>query len=181
MTDSANPPPAEVILGYEAYAGSSSIEGWKPGFEQKSTNDSVTRYVTNGAGVSVPSENLGFYFSGMHGPVGELIKGGDGSTYTTATSLITVNMTTMRNESWQNSSLPANIPARANAEIVWLPVSESGILVVIGGVINPEILSPNRSLTDDDIKASVSISESTFLYLSNRRLHMRRPKVVPPS
>ncbi|KAF3403315.1 putative carboxymethylenebutenolidase [Talaromyces pinophilus] len=161
LTDSANPPPAEVILGYEAYKDSSSIEGWKPGFEQKSTNDSVTRYVTNGAGVSVPSENRGFYFSGMRGPVGDLIQGGDGSTYTTATSLITVNMTTMGNESWQNSSLPVNIPARANAEIVWLPVSESGILVVIGGVINPEILSPSRSLTDDDIKASETTHAQT--------------------
>lgn len=170
MTDSADPPPAEVILGYEAYDDSSSIEGWKPGFEQKSTNDSVTRYVTNGAGVSVPSENLGFYFSGMRGPPGEMREGGNGSTYTTATSLITVNMTAMRNESWQNSSLPGNISGRANAEIVWLPVSESGILVVIGGVINPEILAPNRNLTYDDMTASVSISESIFLYLSNWRL-----------
>lgn len=170
MTDSADPPPAEAILGYEAYDDSSSIEGWKPGFEQKSTNNSVTSYVTNGAGVSAPSENLGYYFSGMRGPPGEMREGGNGSTYTTATSLIIVNMTAMRNESWQNSTLPANVPSRANAEIVWLPVSESGILVVIGGVINPELLSPNRSPTDDDIKASVSIFESTLLYLSNRRL-----------
>lgn len=169
MTDNANLPPAEVILGYEAYDDSASIEGWKPGFEQKSTNNNVTRYVTNGAGVSVPSENLGFYFSGMCGPAGELIERGNGSTYTRATSLITVNMTVMRNESWQNSSLPANVPGRANAEIVWLPVSESGILVVIGGVINPEILSPNRNLTEDDIKASVSLPDSIHFYLPNRR------------
>jgi hypothetical protein len=147
-----------VILGYEAYADSTSIEGWKPGFEQKSTSNSVTRYVTNGAGVSAPSENLGFYFSGMRGPTGGMIDEGDGSTYATATSLITVNMTTMRNESWQNSSLPANVPGRANAEIVWLPISESGILIVIGGIINHEILSSNRNLTYEDMTASVSIS-----------------------
>jgi hypothetical protein len=100
--------------------------------------------------------------------MGELIEGGNGSTYTTATSLITVNMTAMRNESWRNSSLPANVSGRANAEMVWLPVSESGILVVIGGVINPEILAPNRNLTYDDMTASVSLPDSICFYLSNR-------------
>lgn len=167
LIDSASPPPAEVILGYEAYEDSASIEGWQPGFEQKSTNNSVTHHVTNGAGVSVPSENLGFYFSGMRGSTGELLEGGNGSTYTTTPSLITVNMTAMRNESWQNVSLPANVPGRANAEIVWLPVSDSGILVVIGGVINPEILSPNRNLTYEDITASVSrdLSQEFFIFL----------------
>lgn len=168
LTNSANPPPAEVILGYEAYEDPASIESWKPGFYQKITNNNVTRYITNGAGVSVPSENLGFYFSGMLGPTGGTTEGGHGSAYTAATNLITVNTTTMRKEAWQNSSLPSTVPGRANAEIVWLPVSESGILVVIGGVINPKILSPDRNLTYDDINASVSIPGRTYFYLFNR-------------
>lgn len=179
MTDGTNPPPAEVILGYEAYEGSASIEGWKPGFEQKSTDNSVTRYVTNGAGVSVPSENLGFYFGGMYGPTGDLVEGGNGSTYSIATSLIAVNMTAMRNETWRNISLPAHISGRANAEIVWLPASESGILVVIGGVTNPEILSPNDNLTYEDIVASASRNspgQYFFFLLTDCRI-----KLVPIS
>jgi hypothetical protein len=162
LTNSASPPPAEVILGYEAYEDSASIESWKPGFHQKSTNNNVTRYITNGAGVSVPSEDLGFYFSGILGPTGETTEGDNGSAYTAATNLITVNMKTMRKEAWQNSSLPSTVPGRANAEIVWLPVSESGVLVVIGGVVNPGILSPDQNLTYDDINASVSILGRTY-------------------
>lgn len=146
-----------MVLGYEASENSASVQGWEPGFTQKSTNNGVTRYITNGAGVSAPSENLGFYFSGMGGPNGGIIEGGDGSANTTATSLITVNMTNMGTENWQNSSLPSDVAGRANAEVVWLPVSESGVLVAIGGVINPEILTPDRNLTYSEAQASVSI------------------------
>jgi hypothetical protein len=159
LTDSTNPPPSEVVLGYEAFQDLANTPQSKLGFIQKSTNNGVTRYITNGAGVSAPSENLGFYFSGMQGPNGSIIEGGDGSANTTATSLITVNMTTMGTEDWQNSTLAPNIPGRANAEVVWLPVSESGVLVVIGGVINPEMLTPDRNLTGSEAIASVSISQ----------------------
>jgi hypothetical protein len=65
----------------------------------------------------------------------------------TANSLIRVDMSTMRAEKWSNITLPDNVPGRANAEIAWIPVSESGALIAIGGVINPEIVSPPTGLT----------------------------------
>lgn len=156
LTNSENPPPSDVILGYEVYEYSTNIPNWNTGFIQKSTDNDVTRYVTNGAGVSAPSENLGFYFSGMRGPSWGSIEGGDRSANTTANSFVTVNMTTMRLETWQNMTLPTNVTPRANAELVWLPVGESGVLVAIGGVINPEIITPERNLTESQAAQSVS-------------------------
>lgn len=129
---------------------------------EKSTDNSVTRYITNGASVSAPSENLGFYFSGMRGPDGGVIEEGIDSANTTATSLITVNMTSDSIENWQNISLPANVPGRANAEVVWLPISDAGVLIVIGGVINPEIVTPDRNLTNAAAGASVSTINGFF-------------------
>ncbi|KAH8704211.1 hypothetical protein BGW36DRAFT_394341 [Talaromyces proteolyticus] len=162
LTNSENPPPTDVVLGYEEFEYSTIIPNWGTGFIQKSTDNGVTRYITNGAGVSAPSENLGFYFSGMRGPRWGAIEGGDGSANTTSNSFITVNMTTMRLETWQNLTLPSTVTGRANAELVWLPVSDSGVLVAIGGVINPEILKADRNLTVDDARASNNTSP-TFM------------------
>lgn len=151
-----------MVLGYEAYKYPTSTQDWNPGFVEKSTDNGVTRYITNGASVSAPSENLGFYFSGMRGPDGGIIEGGIDSANTTATSLITVNMTSDSTDNWQNISLPANVPGRANAEVVWLPISDAGVLIVIGGVINPEILTPDRNLTNAAAGASVSTINRFF-------------------
>jgi hypothetical protein len=156
LSDSQQPPPSGVILGYEADEYGTSILNWKAGFIQKSLDNDVSRYVTNGAGVSAPSENLGFYFSGMRGKNWGSIENGDQSSNVTADSMITVNMTTMRAETWQNDTLPSNITGRANAELVWIPASESGVLVAIGGVVNPEILTVTNNLTEAQAQESVS-------------------------
>lgn len=62
----------------------------------------------------------------------------DSSANETANSLVQVDMSTMREEKWTNITLPDNIPPRANADLVWIPVSERGVLVAIGGVTAPE-------------------------------------------
>jgi len=89
-------------------------------FSSKGLTDGVTRYITDGGAVSAPSENLGFYFSGVHGQNWGAIEDGDHSANITANTLITVNMSTMRNETWSNKTLPDNIPGRINAELVWI-------------------------------------------------------------
>ncbi|KAL1967301.1 hypothetical protein VTN77DRAFT_3347 [Rasamsonia byssochlamydoides] len=162
LTDSQDPPPADVVLGYEEYEWGLPPPSWQPGFVQKSLPAGITRYVTNGAGVSAPSENLGFYFSGMRGADWGSIEDGDQSANTIADTLIMVNMTSMRKESWQNTTLPADVPGRANAELVWIPVSESGVLIAIGGVINPEVLTASRNLTAAEAQASTQTSP-TFM------------------
>jgi hypothetical protein len=52
-------------------------------------------------------------------------------------------MTQQESPEWSNYSLPSSVPPRAKAEIVWVPLSEHGILVAIGGVINPAFATPN--------------------------------------
>ncbi|KAJ4506372.1 hypothetical protein HRR83_003085 [Exophiala dermatitidis] len=138
LTDAASAQSADAVLGYEAYQYGPDRQSWSPGFYQGSLPDGVTRYITNGAGVSAPSENLGFYFSGMRSANWGPIYYDDSSANETANTLIQVDMSTMRGEKWTNTTLPDNIPPRANAELVWIPVSKQGVLVAIGGVAAPE-------------------------------------------
>lgn len=160
LTDSQIDPPADEVLGYERYQYGPFRSAWEPGFIMGDLNNNVTRYVTNGAGVSAPSENLGFYFSGMRASDWGPIHAEDGSANTTANTLISVDMSTMRNEQWRNSTQPDYIPGRADAELVWVPVSESGILVAIGGIINPVQLSPEQALSGEQRNVSERISPS---------------------
>jgi hypothetical protein len=155
LTDSEEPPGSNQFLAYEAYQYGPYRASWQPGFVQESLTNSVTRYITNGAGVSAPSEDLGFYFSGMRGANWGPIENGDQSSNITANTLITANMTMMRSETWENDTLPDNIQPRANAELVWIPVSDSGILIAIGGVINPGVIAAGGVLTSAQAAASV--------------------------
>lgn len=138
LSDAISPQSSQAVLGYEAYQYGPDRPSWAPGFYQGSLPDDVTRYVTNGAGVSAPSENLAFYFSGMRAPEWGPIYYDDSSANVTANTLIQVDMSTMRAEEWTNITIPDDIPPRANAELVWVPVSDRGLLVAIGGVIEPE-------------------------------------------
>lgn len=47
--------------------------------------------------------------------------------------LVSVDMSTMGEEKWTKTPLPKDIAGRSQAELAWLPVSEQGALVVIGG------------------------------------------------
>ncbi|EED11581.1 conserved hypothetical protein [Talaromyces stipitatus ATCC 10500] len=119
----------------------------QPGFYYAEVPDNMTRYVTNGAGVSAPSERLGFYFGGMRGYDWGPISNDDGSAAYSANTLISVVLEDTDTQHWTNQTLPENIPSRANAVVEWLPVSHSGILVVIGGVSIPSVIFTN-GLTD---------------------------------
>lgn len=154
-TNSSSPPAADAILGYEAYEYGPARQSWSAGFINKELPTNITRYVTNGAGVSAPSENMGYYFSGMRGADWGPIYQYDGSANTLADTLISVNMTVMREETWSNSTLPPAIPPRANAELAWIPAGDNGVLVALGGVIDPESLTVIQALNDSQANASV--------------------------
>ncbi|KAL4913206.1 hypothetical protein BDW62DRAFT_205723 [Aspergillus aurantiobrunneus] len=111
-TDSMNDAPADTVLGYEPYQDGESGSGF-------TITDSG---ITHGAGVSSPSGNLGFYISGLRAP-------------DWGPQMIKVDMSG-QNPVWSNSTLPAHVPARAGAEAVWVPVSKSGAIVLIGGESN---------------------------------------------
>jgi hypothetical protein len=167
LTNSASPQSSQSVLGYEAYQYGPDRSSWSPGFYQGTLPDGVSRYITNGAGVSVPSENLGFYFSGMRSPDWSPIYYEDSSANVTANTLIEADMSTMRDEKWTNTTLPDNITTRANAELVWIPVSDKGILIAIGGVTAPEEIWPqglNASQTSESEAESPGFMTSLPIY-----------------
>ena len=153
-TGSETPPPPDQVLGYEFYQYGPYRQSWAPGSILKTLPTGVNRYVSDGAYVSAPSENLGWYFSGERGEDwGEI----DTLNLPNITSnvLITVDMTTMRAENWTNSSIPDSVQGRADAELVWIPVSGSGALVAIGGVVDPVSLEVTQTLNQTQTQDSV--------------------------
>lgn len=159
LTNATTSQSNDVVLGYEAFQYGPQRDSWSPGFYQGSLSQSVNRYITNGAGASAPSENLGFYFSGMHASDWGEIHYEDSSASTPANTMIQVDMATMREEKWTNLTLPDEITPRANAELIWIPVAERGVLVAIGGVTEPEEIFPT-GLNDTQRSHSESISPS---------------------
>ncbi|TQB68422.1 hypothetical protein MPDQ_003434 [Monascus purpureus] len=136
-------PSDSEVLSYEVYQ---QFEGkdWSQGVRSISLGSNVTSSVTDGAGVSAPSENLGFYFSGMRAPDWGPVNTYDNPTVI-ANTLITVDMSLMKPQ-WSNDTLPSNISGRVNGELVWLPVSNSGVLLAIGGVYNATVLSADSTI-----------------------------------
>jgi hypothetical protein len=179
QTDSESPPASNTILGYEAYQYGPKRASWQPGFIQKALPGNITRYITNGAGVSAPSESLGFYFSGMRAMDWGLIQAGNLSNLsaTTANTLVSINMSVMRQETWANDTLPEDILGRANAELVWIPVSRSGVLIAIGGVINPASLTATQALTQAQAAASVRLHPLFFYGRRSISHHIHR--IIP--
>lgn len=161
-----SPPDADASLGYERYDYGGEGRKFSPGFVQSTLSAGVTRYVGYGAGVSVPSENKGYYFGGMQsksrGPV-YLPQGNvttDPTTY--SNDLVSVDMKTQLKEVWTKETIGKNVPDRANPEVVWVPVGKNGVLVVVGGVINPVYANLSYTLTPTQMAQSVSL----FILLS---------------
>jgi hypothetical protein len=160
LTD-AYPTPAEnSVAAYEAFA-SGPPKQFSSGYILEQLPDGITRYVTDGAAVSVPSENLGFFFSGLRSDTFGPVYFDPGSANaslnadTVSETLIELDMAIQQKETWKNYTLPTTVPGRANAEIVWVPVSKQGILVAIGGVIYPSYANVNQ--TDNAAQTAESV------------------------
>lgn len=157
-TDAYKPSPDDQVLSYAAYQYGPHKSIWAPGWTQEPLSDNVTRYITNGAQASAPSENLGFYFSGMRAPDWGNFTSDDLHSNTTSDRLITLDMSVERAGEWTNTTLPSYVPGRSGAELVWVPVSKSGVLVAIGGVINPSSIfrheRSNATTRTDESKAT---------------------------
>lgn len=154
-TDSAEAPDADWVAKYMQYR-SGPARPFEPGWQIETLTGNITRYVSNGAAASVPSENLGFYFGGLRAADWGAIDNLPGNASTLSSTLIEVNMATQNQETWKNSTLPRNIEGRANAELVWVPVSEKGALIAIGGVINPSFATMIQQLNSSETAESVS-------------------------
>lgn len=153
-----DPPDSDEVLGYEIYR-SEVDKLWRQDFIEGTLTDKTNRWVAYGGAASAPSENRAWYFSGMtsatHGPIDLLWREPD--SYTTAQDisnfLIEVDMSEQGSGVWTNSSLPRNVTGRANPELVWVPIGEQGILVVLGGVVYPYWTEESRQ--SEDPEASV--------------------------
>ncbi len=164
MTDAFKSPSADSVAAFQVYP-SGPPKAFNKGFILDTLDTGITRYVTDGASVSVPSENLGFYFGGLRsaswGPIYYLPGPKNQSVNADQLSLtmIEIDMTTQGKEKWKNSTLPNSVPGRANAELVWVPVSEKGILVAIGGVVFPAYANVNQ--TNNASSTAISVCAHT--------------------
>ncbi|KAL3488190.1 hypothetical protein BJX62DRAFT_253496 [Aspergillus germanicus] len=155
-TASQSEPSADQILAYELYQYGPHLSMWEPQFINEDLDNDVTRYITSGAGVSSPSENLGFYISGLRAPDW-------GPIYTNASAtnlssqIIQVDMSEMRDPVFTNVTLPDFVLPRANGEAVWVPVGDKGVVVLIGGVLHLEAVFPG-GLSDEDEEESARVS-----------------------
>jgi hypothetical protein len=166
-------PGADSVAAYEQYP-SASTKQFSPGYILEELPAGITRYVAYGAGVSVPSENLGFYFGGLRSSSwGDIVLGTSNESVLAdveSLTLIELDMSQQTQEKWNNYTLPTTVPGRASAEIAWVPVSEQGILVAIGGVIDPAYATVAQSNNDSVNAASVSLDLLSSSLLTAFRL-----------
>ena len=146
-------------LRYEQYE-SGPPKSFAPGFAIITLSSGVTRYVTDGAAVSIPSENLGFYFGGLRsaswGPIDIVSGSKTNNADVESLTLISVNMTDANTPIWANDTLPSTVQGRASAELAWVPVSTNGVLIAVGGAIYPSYDNATEVDTAAEALASVS-------------------------
>ncbi|KAJ5051966.1 uncharacterized protein L3040_001727 [Drepanopeziza brunnea f. sp. 'multigermtubi'] len=163
LTDAFKAPSSNAVAAYQVYP-SGPPKSFNKGYILNTLDSGITRYVTEGAAVSVPSENLGYYFGGLRsaswGPIFNLPGPRNQSVNADqlSSTMIGIDMTTQGKETWKNTTLPTTVPGRASAELVWVPVSEKGILVAIGGVLYPAYANVNQ--TNNASSTSISETES---------------------
>ena len=158
-----------IIAGYQEYPYGPPKQ-FAASYVIKDLPDGVTRYITDGAAVSVPSENLGFYFGGLRAQdFGEIEQYPANETLNAdvnSLTMIEVNMAVQGSEVWTNLTLPDSVPGRASAEIVWVPVGDQGILVAIGGVVDPAYANINGSNLGDPALNSISVCSLPILLVT---------------
>lgn len=151
-TSGAKLPDAQSIVVHQQYARGNTQLSNVPGTAEVTLPDNITRYVVGGADASAPSESLGFYFSGMHRRDWNDTDG-KGSPEVSQ-QLIVADLSQKDNaDNWKNETIPDNIPGRPGAALVWVPVSDQGMLVVVGGSSDLVDLHPDFS----DPKVDVSV------------------------
>jgi hypothetical protein len=122
----------------------------------------IDRYITHGAGVNIPSEYLGYYYSGLQRPSGDYIQENINTSPMAAVGgLVKVDMSFMGSAKWSNlsSAAAAGVPERGGAAMSWVPYGEQGLLVLTGGVPNPLNidLDGNPSTSTTNMMEQVSV------------------------
>ena len=89
--------------------------------------------LSHSTSLSVPNEELAFHFSGAVWTVAVLYA----ETWSIAHSLIEVQLSDYGQARFVNMTLPANVHGRVGAEAIWIPTGARGLVLVLGGVVNP--------------------------------------------
>lgn len=144
-----------------------------------------TRYIAYGGAANVPSESLAFYFSGLRSPTwGDIwFPESDNLSLTAvnvSNTLIALDFSTQNQEVWTNYTLPNSISGRANPELVWVPVGKQGILVALGGVIDPEFVTLEHVSIDAAASVSLVFLQTTEIE-ADVVYRICRKHRVPPS
>ncbi|KAI1646079.1 uncharacterized protein F4817DRAFT_317234 [Daldinia loculata] len=159
LASEESPPGADATVEYVASLYGADKPSFNTGLRYRELPDGVTRYVTNGGAASSPSENKAWFFGGYRSESFGPIYSGAPSENVTASNtsdyLITLDMATQTQETWDNTTLGQHTPSRADPSVVWVPVGEQGILVVMGGVtypgyLNADMLSTNEAQSKKD-------------------------------
>jgi Kelch motif len=168
--DVSSYPLANFLYGYQFYEKDVTVQRPQLGSDSPSLvlpDNVLSRYLTNGAGVNVPSEYMGYYFGGFQGSNSSF---DEKEGLVPADTLISINMDTEASPLWTNSSLTTNNPnvlTRADAGLVWIPTSTQGILIAIGGVRYSDELLSNAFTTSDynsDIDSDAAFMQSLPVY-----------------
>lgn len=157
----ANLPDPDQVLYYRASGYGVPDQKFIPGFDGGKLPDGMTRYVTYGGAANAPSENKAWYFGGSRSPLGgpiyQPVFNNSLNPIDVSNTLVTLDLSESQSETWTNVTLPPNIPSRANPSVVWVPVGDQGILVVLGGVAYPEYNNANHESLN--IAQSVSYTQ----------------------
>ncbi|KAI8960056.1 hypothetical protein F5Y11DRAFT_349897 [Daldinia sp. FL1419] len=152
LDDSESPLTPNAVVEFVASIYGADKPGLRMGPHLDSITGNISRYITNGGAVSAPSENKAWYFGGYRseswGPIYEASPDDNTTASNTSDYLITVDLATQQEETWKNETL-GSTPSRADPSVVWVPVGEQGILVVLGGVTYPSYLNFNDKSTNE--------------------------------
>ncbi|KAI1476328.1 hypothetical protein F4774DRAFT_240462 [Daldinia eschscholtzii] len=145
-------PDADDMVEYVESTYGAEKPQFQVGIRYNRLPEGLTRYVTNGGAASAPSENKAWYFGGYRsesgGPIYEGFLNETQSPTITSDYLITLDMSTQTQETWKNETL-GNTSSRADPSVVWVPIGEQGILVVLGGVVYPSYLGENLTSANE--------------------------------
>ncbi|KAI1090165.1 hypothetical protein F5B19DRAFT_334771 [Rostrohypoxylon terebratum] len=149
LTSKYSAPDGGSVLEYAASKyGDDNGRTFYQGFQNVDLPNDMTRYVTFGAAANAPSEQKAWYFGGYRSDSWGPIYQGVNSTYdpsTVSNTFISLDTSVQGGEVWNNVTLPPGTRSRANPSMVWVPVGEKGILVVIGGVTYPNYDNANQT------------------------------------
>lgn len=131
------------------------------------TNNNATVFkITAGAGANAPSESLGFYLGGYKTASNRAVTIVDGpDELEQSSSLIIVNTTSQSDSFWTIPALPNGIRSRTRAMVNWIPVGSQGMLVVVGGALNPiDLMNSFQPWDNNTMEQGNNFTQEILLY-----------------